>query len=1017
MRSINYKYIIFLYLILIGSVSIGQVKELGKAQETRKHYIDPSSKPGYFSKTPYVNPFIGTGGHGHTYPGATLPFGMIQLSPDTRHEGWDGCSGYHYSDSIIYGFSHTHLSGTGVPDYCDLLLVPQSGKPKVDPGYEVENGYGSHFSHSNEEATPGNYKVHLDDGNIDVELTVTDRCGMHHYLFNETSGKKFLLIDLDHRDKLLCGELNTIDKFTVSGSRISEGWAKEQHFYFYLKLDQPYQKARMIHKDGRNKLLLIFPKDVNSLKVKVGISAVDIDGAKKNLETEMTSWNPVTYKVAATRIWNSELDKITFVSDDKEVMTNFYTALYHSYLNPNLFSDADGRYRGMDNKIHQLEIDEGMNYTVFSLWDTYRATHPLFTLTQVERTNDFIRTFVRQYHQGGDLPVWELAANETDCMIGYHSVSVIADAYMKGIRDYDSVWAMLAMEMTSKLKGLGKKQFFDQGFISSGDEPESVSKTLEYAYDNFCIAQMNRSMLEGSNGMGPYNEFYRSSFNFLNVYDPQTGFMRARRNGLWHSPFDPAEVNFNYTEANSWQYSLYAPHAISVLADYMGGRDSLENWLDRLFTTNSELEGRHQVDITGLIGQYAHGNEPSHHMAYLYNYTNTPHKAQHYLDRIMKEMYHNQPDGLSGNEDCGQMSSWYILSAMGLYQVTPGHPWYDFGRPIMDEAIIKLENGKSLNINTVNNSRSNKYVQQIKWNGKVLKSNQIHHGELIKGGELSFIMGPKPPKTELPTNTSALISQSHFDFVTVPFFTNDQRIFEDSLIVNISHLRPVKKQAIQIEYRLLNDSSTIYTYNEPFTIYENTAIETRQVDHYILDPEHPESELNKSYYSQWVKGEFIKRDKSLQLELKSSYDNQYAAAGPNTLIDGVRGNNEYRTGDWQGYWAKDVIAELNFDNPKKLTELGVGCLRDMKSWIFYPSEILMEVSNDGKNFHSVGNIDITGLAEKDQGPEHRDFILHINETEPVKSVRFTVKNYGKCPDWHLGAGNDTWLFLDELIAK
>lgn len=1020
-RSINYLLSTTLFFIL-GLSSFSQNPSVGALktnQDIRKKYIDFSSTdPKNTSKSLYVDPFIGTGGHGHTYPGASAPFGMIQLSPDTRYEGWDGCSGYHYSDSIIFGFSHTHLSGTGVPDYCDLLLVPQSGIAKTTPGYlDSKNGYGSKFSHEQENASPGFYEVKLLDQNINVRLTVGERAGIHEYTFLNNKGKKYILIDLDHRDKLLFSSLNIINKQSISGSRVSEAWATNQHFYFYLQTSVPYQKATRIFKNGQHKLLLTFPESTQQILVKVGMSAVDEKGAKQNLEKEIPDWSFDALRAETVKKWNKELDKIDFHTKDKSVMVNFYTALYHSFLQPNVFSDIDGRYRGRDNQIHTIS-DNIPQYTVFSLWDTYRAAHPLYTIIQQKKTNEFIHTFLRQFEQGGDLPVWELAGNETDCMIGYHSASVIADAYFKGLRGFDANKALDAMVFTSRIDELGKNQFRSKGFISSGDEPESVSKTLEYAYDDFCISQMARDL----NNNDLYLEYMKSSLNFLNLFDPKTKFMRARRDGLWYTPFDPSEVNFNYTEANSWQYSLYAPHAITLLSDFMGGKDSLENWLDRLFTTEMKLSGRHQVDITGLIGQYAHGNEPSHHMAYLYNYTNTSHKTQYYIDRIQKEMYSPQPDGLSGNEDCGQMSAWYVLSALGFYQVTPGHPWYDFGRPMMDNATIHLENGKKLVIKTVNNSPENKYIQSITFDGKPWIFNNVHHESLMHGGEIIFTMGPEPETSKRVINISAL-NKFPIDpilssgFIPSPFFTVNERIFDDALKVSIGHHEPLNDESVSIEYRYLNDTNNIITYTKPFVLNKSASIETRRVN--VFSPKTRDAFHSATHYtySPWVRGDFIKRDNTVSLILNSEYSNQYAASGPNTLIDGVQGSNEFRTGDYQGYWAQDLVAEVSFTEPRILKEIGISCIQDMKSWIFYPSSVEIEISYDGINFVKLPPIKDIPQYEEYVGPNNMDFMQQTNSDKAILKIRIKAYNFGKCPDWHLGAGNDTWLFADELIFR
>ena len=1001
----NMHKLITLVVCLSTYFSHAQVEELRRAQDQRKNYTTRDGKETPSSKSLYVDPFIGTGGHGHTYPGASAPFGMMQLSPDTRHDGWDGCSGYHYSDSIIYGFSHTHLSGTGVPDYCDLLIVPQSGSPKIDPGYSTAGGYGSRFSHNNESAHPGYYEVTLIDEQIDARLSVSERAGIHEYTFNDPDGKRFILIDLDHRDKLLGSNIDLINKTTIQGSRISESWASEQHFYFHIETDVPYQKARQLTKDGRHKLLLVFPKSTSKITLKVGISAVDQAGAQKNLEAEIPEWNLDQVRADVTRKWDSELNCIQFESKDRETMITFYTALYHSFLAPNIFSDMDGRYRGSDQRIHQLSKTDGNQYTVFSLWDTYRSTHPLFTLVQQHRTVDFLRTFKRQFEEGGDLPVWELSANETECMIGYHSVSVITDAYIKGIGrtsvqkiDHDEFLKM--MVATSNFDEFGKVSFAKHGYIDLGQEPESVSKTLEYAYDDFCIAEFIKAGKEVDQQLlGTYEN---RSMNFINSFDPKTKFMRARRGAQWFSPFDPAEVNFNYTEANSWQYSLYAPHAVGVLTDLLGGKDSLEVWLDRLFSTESNLSGRHQVDITGLIGQYAHGNEPSHHMAYLYNYTNAPHKTQLYVDRILKEMYSIQPDGLSGNEDCGQMSAWYVLSSMGIYQIAPGNPYYEIGRPIMDEATIHLENSKSFSIKTVNNSKMNMYVQNVTLNGNRLDQHFISHSDILNGGTLEITLGSKPVIARSSMKHAPTLSKTPDSFVPLPFIDQESRVFEKEMGISLGGVWPGE---YAIRYTLdgsIPDENSL-PYKRPFILSNNTILQARA--------------YKNGFYSSPVSNEFVKRDTTILLILHSEYANQYAAGGKLALIDGIQGGLEFRTGDWQGYWAQDIVMEVNFEGGRTLTEIGIGCLSDMKSWIFMPKEIIIEGTSDGKIYELLGNLAPEAGTQADQAPKSGQYVLTMNSTMNYQKIRITVKNSGKCPSWHLGAGNDTWLFVDEIILK
>jgi predicted alpha-1,2-mannosidase len=956
-----------------------------------------------------VNPLIGTGGHGHTFPGVCAPFGMMQLSPDTRYDGWDGCGGYHYSDSIIYGFSHTHLSGTGVPDYGDLLVVPQSGEAKWKGKFEDPNGYGARFDHQNEAARLGFYEVLLEDENIRVNLSCTERAGIHQYTFLNADEKKYILLDLNYRDKLLKGSFQLIDKQNISGMRSSEAWASEQHFYFHLSTSIPYIAHELRDQNGQMKLLLEFPIDTKEVLIKVGMSHVDAAGAKLNLDAEIPHFSLAQVYNDNMRKWEQELGKIKLQAD-RETQVIFYSSLYHTMVAPNLMSDVDGRYRGRDQKIHQLASLNDKQYTVFSLWDTYRANHPLFTLIDQERSAAYIRTFLRQYDEGGDLPVWELAACETECMIGYHSVSVIADAYLKGIRDFDANKALKAMVATAKMNEFGKIAYANNGFISASDEPESVSRTLEYAYDDFCISTMASAL--GNNAVAL--EFEKRSTNFINLYDPNTKFMRARRGAQWYGPFDPSEVNFNYTEANSWQYSLYAPHQIELLTTLLGGQDSLEVWLDRLFSTDMKLSGREQADITGLIGQYAHGNEPSHHMAYLYNFTNAPHKTQLYVDRILNEMYQNAPDGLSGNEDCGQMSAWYVLSALGLYPIAPGKPVYQIGRPLMNSAIIKLENGKTVQIICQNQAKSHPYVKEIRWNNELLTQQQISHEQLMQGGSLSFIMGPEPyPRTvaqkQMTNKVPAFIAP-------VPFIKTEQRVFNDSLWIEIDVVRLNQSAKTNTETQLFYqiNGQTWQSYQQPFYIHSNTNISIKAGYKELLV-----KRQGLNYWSAEVSAAFIKKDPNVELQLKSTYSNQYTASGKDALIDGLLGGNEFRTGDYQGYYNQDVVALVTFQTPLALSEVGFSYIQDHKSWIFAPSAIKVEGSIDGVTYVALGQRVLPQAKPTDKNPLRNQVLLELDNDKQLKYkyLRYTISNPGKLPEWHLGAGNPTWLFVDELLFK
>ena len=596
--------------------------------------------------TQYADPFVGTDAHGHTFPGACAPFGMIQLSPDTRPDAndWDHCSGYHYADSLIYGFSHTHLSGTGCADWGDILVTPGDGP--------------SRFSHRREKASPGFYKVWLRDARVLAKLTAGRRAAMHEYRFRGR-GQSKLTIDLRHRDQLDSFAIHYGPGF-VSGCRVSSRWAQGQHVYFYIEFSEPGDVELT---DGGRKAVCSFKS--RKVGLRVAISSVSEENAHANLLSEYPESFDALRKSAA-REWNDYFGKLDCPFRDREYRRCFYTALYHAGIHPTLYSDADGSYRGMDGKVHNTGGWD--RYTVFSLWDTFRAEHPLLFDIEPERSVDFIRSMISIYEENGKLPVWELSGWETDCMIGYNSAPVIAEAVARGLGGFDVEKAFEALVASSLRPEHGMDSYRRNGLVLADDSHESVSKTLEYAYDDWCVAQVAKYLGKTEE----YLRYMEYSQSWRNVFDPGTGFMRARINGHWYSPFDPREVNNNYTEANSWQYSFFVPHDIPGMIEAMGGPEAFEARLDSLFTAPEGTTGRDQADITGCIGQYAHGNEPSHHIAYLYNAVGRPDKAEAMVGRIMDTLYSSGPDGLCGNEDCGQMSAWYVMSALGRYPVCPG---------------------------------------------------------------------------------------------------------------------------------------------------------------------------------------------------------------------------------------------------------------------------------------------------------------------------------------------------------
>ena len=720
--------------------------------------------------TDFVNPFIGTGGHGHTYPGAVVPNGMIQPSPDTRIYQWDACSGYYYNDSTINGFSHTHLNGTGCGDYGDVLLMPTVGKQDYHAmGSESQQmAYASAFSHQNETAQPGYYSVVLDRYNVKAELTATKRAAIHRYTFPQSDESGFIL-DLDYslqRQKNEEMELEVISDTEICGRKKTVYWAFDQYINFYAKFSKPFTYTMvtdsMVLDEGgpllpTAKVLLHFnTKAGEEVYVKVGISAVDVEGARKNVEAEIPEWDFNGVRKAARASWNNYLAKIDIDTDNKDQKTMFYTALYHTGMQPNLFTDVDGRYLGMDLKAHQGSVNEPM-YTVFSLWDTFRAYHPLMTIIDPDLNEAFIRSLIQKQREGGVFPMWELAGNYTGTMIGYHAVPVIVDAYMKGYHNFDVNEAYKACLRVAEYDTAGIKcpslvlphlmpqaKYWKNkiGYVPCDKDNEAVAKALEYAYNDWCISAFAESLGDAAN----HEKYAKFAEGYKTYFDPSTRFMRGLDSkGNWRTPFNPRSSthrNDDYCEGTAWQWTWFVPHQIDGLVELMGGREGFISKLDSLFTVSSVLEGENtSADISGLIGQYAHGNEPSHHIIHMYNYVGQPYRTQELVDSVLQTLYFNDPDGLSGNEDCGQMSAWYILNAMGFYQVCPGKPVYSIGRPLFNKATVNLKDGKKFTVIAKNNSRENKYIQSIVLNGKPLDEPFFTHQDIVDGGTLELTMG------------------------------------------------------------------------------------------------------------------------------------------------------------------------------------------------------------------------------------------------------------------------------------
>ncbi|MDB2586920.1 GH92 family glycosyl hydrolase [Flavobacteriaceae bacterium] len=980
------KYIWLLPLFILSGCTLG----------------NPPSIKSDFDPLKYVDPFVGTGGHGHTFPGATTPFGMVQLSPDTRLEGWDGCSGYHFSDNYIYGFSHTHLSGTGVSDYGDILLMP-AGAKNWHNGAESKDGYRQYFNHKNEVASPGFYQVYLDSLDLVASMTASPRTGIHQYQYS-LQHPQYLAIDLAHRDEVLSADLELVDAYTLRGHRHSKEWAEDQRLYFYIKLSHPIKSV--LQEEGesienvfdfeyRKKLQMAYLKFDNPenspVEIKVGISAVDQEGAFQNYMAEAAGKSFDQMRFEAEKLWRDQLLKIKVAAKEQGDLINFYSSLYHSMIAPNLYQDVDGRYRGMDLEIHQ---DTTFNYyTVFSLWDTFRAAHPLYTIIEPERSVDFVKTLLAKYDEGGIMPIWDLASNYTGCMIGYHGVSVIADAYLKGLDGFDAQKALQAMKHSALQDHLGLKPYKELSFIPLEIESESVSKTLEYAYDDWTIAQMAKALGQNED----YNAFIKRAQNYKSVFDPQTGFMRARHYNGWFSPFDPYEVNFNYTEANAWQYRFFVPHDVEGLIELMGGPNNFERELDKLFSTGSATTGRDQVDITGLIGQYAHGNEPSHHMAYLYHYVQKPYKSQERIRQILTQLYSPTPDGISGNEDCGQMSAWYILSSLGLYPMAPGNPEYLLGSPLMDRAEIQVGD-QTFNVVAHNNERDHPYVQSVKLNGALWDKAYLPHSALTQGGVLEFFMGAEPSdwggSLEQSPRSKIEIAQSEA-LIVPPFIKSGATAIKGSTTVVLDQVN----DSAQIFYRL-ND--------EPSKLYENPIV---LQDDAVLSVYAQDSQGKRSSE---VTTKFLKIDPLRTITPKTPFANQYSAGGPYALIDGYFGSNDFRTGTWQGYQGVDIDVIVDLGRVQTVNEVSINFLEDQRSWIFLPTEVELAVGLDEQT-KTIDKIELPEITPRKESIQKT--ITFSLDGSLQRYIHLKAKNYGTLPPWHLGYGGEAWLFADEITIK
>ncbi len=935
--------------------------------------------------TKYVNPFIGTGGHGHTFPGTVWPFGMVQLSPDTRVDGWDGCSGYHYTDSVILGFSHTHLSGTGIADYCDILIMPGNGSISLG---EIEEGKYpvSTFKKSNERATPASYQVLLDNSKTLVQLTVTPRTGVHKYTF-QSKENNWLVIDLKHRDKIEKAGFQIVQKDEIGGSRISSSWSKNQRVFFYLKFSSNIDQIKF--STDSLKMFCFFKELKNkTLTIQCSLSPVDLKGAQKNLQEEWINFNFKKAIKNCDDMWNKLLSRVNIQQPQKEDYNKlkiFYSALYHCLIHPSLSQDVDGRYYGMDGMIHQAKKNS-TRYTVFSLWDTYRAAHPLYQLIYPDYNKQFVNTFLEQFKETKRLPVWELASFETYCMIGNHSIPVLANYFLQN-ENLDRVEKNLIIESIEKTLEAGYSNIaqFKKGFISMNESAESVSKTIENSIDFGALSEISKKYY-------PEKEYYKNLFN------PKTGFFQSKIANKFLVNFDPREVNFNFTEANAWQYLFGAHHDIDGIIDCLNISDkknnklrskaeSLEFKLDELFGSSSEMNGRVQADITGLIGQYAHGNEPSHHVAYLYNYCNRNDKTQKLVQQIMDSFYTNKPEGLCGNEDCGQMSAWYVFSSLGFYPVNPITGTYQTGIPQFKN--VELFPGGNQKMKLVSNKNDGS-----KWVYKIVKNNVESDNEikLRDGDKVEFLFSNVQYLKAKNSNTRI----GNINDV-LPYLEQGDDVFIDSTSVVLSS---INEKTIQYTFDTLE---SIEEYHTPLVIRNQKKLFFRTIDQIQRKP------------SKWIYTEFKPKPDNLSYCVTGQFDSQYSAGGKMALADGKIGSTDFRDGRWQGYWGQDIEIDIKINEKVNPEEISIGCLQDQGSWILLPKriEIYVQDKNTGA-FVYLDSISHKVPTNLNQSLIH---IFKIKNIKESKSIRIKVINPGKLPDWHASSGNNSWIFLDEINVK
>ena len=977
----------------------------------------------------YVNPMIGTGGIGHTFPGATIPFGMIQLSPSNDFKDWNWCSGYHYSDSILKGFAHNHISGPGLAGLGDILFMPGSGKVLTEPGSEEDpdSGYRSRFSHDHETALPGYYAVHLDDYNIDVELTCTARVGFHRYTFLN-KGPAYIIIDPTHRimESLYETEIEYVGDSEIRGYKYSDGEAGLRKVYFHAVFSEPFSSKGIIA-DGRaagsekarsveTKAYVVYDCDsVLVVSVKVGLSFVSYQGAKLNLETEADGLEFYEAREKAYETWNNVLKRIEVKSDNEDYLKNFYTAVYHAFQSPNIISDTDGKYF-VEGKIYNSDIPQ---YSRYSTWDTYRALHPLFTLIEHSRNAEFVNSLASRHSQAGvELPVWELCGHDNVCMLGYSPASVMAEAIVKDLPGIDIEKAYNAMraaafnaDKVSPNSGVsGIDEYIQTGFVPA-EIKQSVSKTTEYGYHDWAIAMVARKLGRTED----YKLFRNRSYGFKRLFNSEKSYIWPMSGtGEWEdidmTVWD--ELITHYISGNIWGYSSYAPHAMPELIKLYGGHSSYAEWLDGVVSDSSEIGGSQHVDISGFIGKYGHGDEPSHQMAYLYNYAGQPWKTQELVSRVLETMYKPTVDGLVNNDDLGQMSAWYIFSSLGFYPVSPVDEEYIIGAPLFDKAQIRLSNGNSFVVLAANQSARNKYIKWVKLNGTKLKSSYITHDEIMKGGILEFRMSAKPNKS-WAVKTENLPGFSNFDpgelggatATFTPFERDRSNVSEGQRVIILES----NNRNSEIHYTLDGSSpdTGAAVFDNKIIINSSGTLRARAYSEGLK----PGIEFSKEYYIT----DSLYLEPGYPILLMETEPKGYGEGRPGLILDRELGSEDFGDGKWIAFDGSDMVAIIDFGKPVNLNNIMVGCLTGTISWIFPPSGIELSVSDNNKDYSKVAKKDLEVLTEH-TGPLVGRYKISF-KPQYNRYLKIHLLNYGPMPYWHGAAGKKPWVFVDEILIN